>query len=198
MYSLSRRLQLSLIFPIIITVKFVLKIVQLQTANAAMVPNLTVPILSFILEITAAYLLAVMFFSIETLIRTYLTDQDSQQSLQIKSELKSKELFGKIGVLTKWDELDSNNRITRSIIFQAALVLFSIYAITSSNAVIGIGVSLSILLQTLFEQISLLKQNKDISQWMWQIKASVPRDIQVIYVSTVGIVFLALCSALFK
>lgn len=198
MYSLSRRLQLSLIFPTLLTIRFVVRLMQMQSTRTITQQNLTITVLTFILELVITYLLSVLFFSIETLVRTYITDQDSPQSLQIKQELKSASLLGKVGVLAKWDQADTNNRITRSIVFQAALVLFTVYAVTSSNTIVGVGVSLGILLQILVEQIKLLKDNKDISNWFWQIRTIVPRDIQVIYVSAVSIVFIALSSVIFR
>jgi hypothetical protein len=198
MYSLPRRLQLSLIFPILLTIKFVARLAQLQSTRTITQQSLTITVLTFIFELAITYFLSVLFFSIETLVRTYITDQDSSQSLQVKEELKRASFFGKVDVLAKWDQADSNNRITQSIIFQAALVLFSVYAVTSSNTIVGVGVSLGILLQILVEQIKLLKDNKDISSWFWQIKTVVPRDIQVIYVSAVTIIFIALSSVIFR
>lgn len=190
MYDLHKRIQLSAIIPIILVLVYIYRVFQLfQLAVKPTSAQLATSVLVFTLEILVVYFLTLFFFSLETLIRAYITDPQSPESTTFKNEIANTSIGNKIKILFKWDTVSQSNKITRSVIFQVALIVFTIYAITSSGTLTGKGIGLGILLQMLVDQITSLRQNRDISSWFWQIKTNVPTDIQKIYVGAVGVIF---------
>lgn len=202
MYELQRRYKLSLVIPALLTIVYVLKLIQaLTNQGGAQSPTTTaviINILNFALEVVIVYIFSVVFFSIETLIRSYITDTDSPESMQFKAEFATVPLSQKLKVLEKRDLVTTENKITRSVIFQVALMAFGFYAVTSSSGVIGIGITLSILLQMLFDQWTLLQKTHDLSSWFWQIKTNVARDLQQLYMGGVAVLFLVLLAFLLR
>ena len=198
MFQLGRRFQLSIAIPFIFTAIYTLRFIQLSQAKAVTPELISTQVITLIIEVIIIYFLSVFFFSLENIIKAYITDPQSPESQSFKSEFKQATSVQKMKVLEKWDNTNSSRKITRSVVLQSTLVIFAVYAMTNTDSLVGIGVALSILLQTLVDQILLLRNSKDASVWFWQINRNTPRDIQTIYVGIVSVLFVAILTMLVR
>jgi len=198
MYDLKRRMQLSSVIPLVLLTIYFLKVITLNP-SAQRPPNqvLIADSLWFILSLVTLYLLSVIFFSLENLIKAYITDSDSPESTSFKNQFETASIRDKTKVLFRYDTV-VQNKITHSVILQLALVVFTLFAMTNSYSIIGYGLGLSILLQMLVDQIHLLRKNKDVSSWFWQIKTTITQDIQNIYVLVMGVAFIILMALIIR
>jgi hypothetical protein len=186
MYSLRRRTLTSAIIPAILLSLQIPNIISYTTSGV----DWLMPTLMALLDIALIYILSVIFFSVETLVRIYVTDRENPWSVEQRAKLKQKDIRASVRSLIQSDMNYPTGRITHSVIFQIMLCFLVFFAVTSSPTVIGSGLALSILLQTLVDQALLLNSKQDLSSWFWQINNSFSRTIHTVYFAVIAIIFL--------
>lgn len=194
MYSLRRRTYTSLIIPLILLLAALPTIINTLMTS----PQAVVNLLGLVIDLFLIYILSVIFLSVESLVRIFITDRENPISIQGRQTLKGKNPGDMIRTVLQYDNTNIDRKITHSVIFQATLAVVAFFAVTSSGSTVGSALALAIFLQTLIDQIIALQSRRDISNWFWQIEAPIPRNIQGIYVSSAAVVFLVCLAFAFR
>jgi anaerobic C4-dicarboxylate transporter len=163
-------------------------ITRLYATNAAMFEY----IFSFVIDILIIYITSFLFFTLEPLIQLYITDKDSPESKEVQARVKTATIKDKFRDIENYGERMGNRRLTHSILFQAALLVIAYYAITSSTERVGIGLALALYLQTIVDQILLLNRGQTLDTWLWQLNVRLNKNIQLVYVIVVSLLFVIL------
>ncbi len=194
MYTLSRRYKVSLVIPVLFLIQ--LAITAIVSSQVTVRVGATSPTVSslgtalYLLEVIGVFILSVLFLSCETLIRVYITDKDAPQNQAIAQALKTSSGKNWLSVLNRAELAEGTNKVTHSVLFQLMVLVMCFYASTSSNSVLGKGLALSIMLQTLVDMAILLKNKYDLSSWFWQINARFPLQAHQIYFGVVTFIYL--------
>jgi hypothetical protein len=171
MYSFRNRIILSLPLAITFLILGVLRIYftysQLSPdAQLEQQQQLFLQIFQQAFQVLLIYFVPIVFFSLESLVRIALSSPDLRQS--IINRAKSRTFNQNLAKLEHFDSTHSP-QITSSIILQASMFVLAFYALTTSNNQVGIGITLSIILQMLVQQWKDYTTKGDISSWFWQV-----------------------------
>ncbi len=196
MYTLGRRSKISLVVPFVFLILMIIKLIAADLAyNKAVAAGklVTSPVVDpynlvfFLVKLVAIYILSVLFLSVETLVRIYITDKDSPQSVSGAQAIQAASWKDKFKVIRGIEVGMGSNMITHSVLFQLLIIVLCFYASTSSDSVLGKGLTLSIALQLIIDQAILLKNKQSLSSWFWQIKASFPLQVHQIYFAVASV-----------
>jgi hypothetical protein len=191
MYTLRRRVQASLIIPIVFLIVMTINLIAQDAAynqaiSQGLPINSTAPFdiqvfAVFLGKLVIIYFFTVLFFSVETLIRVFITDKDSPQSLSSALAIKNAPLMQKIRTINSIELAEGTNKITHSVLFQIMMIVLTFFAVTSSDSIIGRGITLGILVQVIIDQALLLKAKQGLSSWFWQFQVRFPIQLHQIY-----------------
>lgn len=200
MYSLSNRLRISLVFPIIFLIISAIRFATLQSNGKAIGATnlLTWPFAYLILQILFAYILSVLFLSVETLVKMYITDKENPENQNLKSQFEIAPWTKKLRLLEQRETSGYENQVTHSVIFQVALWIFAFFVVSSTTSIVGTIVTLTICLMILVDQGMMLYRTRQINSWFWQIQANITRDSQQAYYLLCVLVYLILLFMTFK
>ncbi|MDQ3239255.1 MAG: hypothetical protein M3P33_01910 [bacterium] len=188
MYSLSRRIQISAIIPTLIfflySLNYFIKSPRITNSNTLML------FAYLVLDVLIAYFVSLLFFSVETLIRVFITDREEVGSIELRNKLKNQNLARSLSSIFQADNTYQGLRITTSVVFQVAIAVVVFIAVTSSNSRLGDIIAISIFLQTLVEQGICLSNKKSIANWFWQTSINPAPQAQLVYFSVMAIALL--------
>ncbi|MDQ3098381.1 MAG: hypothetical protein M3Q44_01395 [bacterium] len=199
MYTLRRRAKTSLIVPLLfLIVMTIIMIYQDSAATQAVnqgvattaTPFDPVFFAIFLAKLVLIYIISIFFLSVETLTRIFITDKDSPSSIAAARDLSSVPVKQKIKIINTLELTEGTNKITHSVLFQIMMVALCLFAATSSNSILGRGITLAIVLQIIIDQAILLKAKQDLSSWFWQIKAAFPLQLHQAYFAAASILSL--------
>lgn len=189
MYTLSRRAKTSLIVPVLFLVILVFNMLTRQVASQSTNSVTNQAIILLLTKLSLIYIVSLIFLSIETVIKIFITDKESPQSVIAAQKIKNASLQNKIAVINSIELSEGTNKITHSVLFQIMMIVLAFFASTNSTSLLGRGVTLSILMQIFVDQAMLLKQKRDLSSWFWQIKATYPLQFHQVYFSVMCALF---------
>jgi hypothetical protein len=142
-----------------------------------------------LLTLILSYIISVLFFSLETLIKIYIIDKESDESKRLKSQFESAPLFKRHQVLADYETNSPGNRVTHSVIFQVALLVFTFFVTSSSSSIIGTSIVLSLSLMILVDQAKSFRANQQINSWFWQVQSNISRNAQQGYFAVCAVVY---------
>lgn len=180
MYRFKTRLSRSLFIPSIFLLVAVLKVVLLyfpQQSTKVVTAEVIVGLAQVILAIIIGYFAAVIFLSLETIIRMLIRKETTVSTLLQRARGRS--LGKNIEVMEQWDMKDSY-KLTNSVTFQTILLIIAFYTTMSASALTGVVMVYTLLFLFLTEQATQLLRGGDLNNWYWQIRQTVKRDTQMI------------------
>jgi hypothetical protein len=190
MYRLGRRAKTSLIIPILFLIVMIVNLIAQEAAytqavqqgrGTSLAPFDSVFFSLFLAKLVVIYIISFLFLSVETLIRIYITDRDSPQSLATAETIRSVPIPKILSAINTIELSEGTNKITHSVLFQLMMLVLAFFAATSSSSILGKGISLAIIVQIIIDQALLLKMKQSLSSWFWQIKASFPLQVHQVY-----------------
>lgn len=124
----------------------------------------------------------------------FLSNPHELTSQRVKRLIEQRQ-FKSAFVLVSDTKLEREKLAFHNVLFQAILVIFCFFAITSTNSLFGIGLLMGMFLSLLLEEIFYLKNHKEEElkqRLFWPVKVELNASQQRIYVLIVVFIFVFL------
>jgi hypothetical protein len=131
---------------------------------------------------------------VDHLLDVFFLHPDALSSQQVKQAFKSRNWVRVWQVLIATAPM-RKNLVLHTIIFEALIAVLAIYVVTSSGGLFPKALILAFWLRILFEQIREYMRTEKMDSWFWQIKDSVPSNLQVVFLSTGLVVWIIISIA---
>ncbi len=94
--------------------------------------------------------------------------------------------------LSPMTDPESQNSAFKNVLVQVVLVPFSLFVMTSSGSLFGVGLILSLFLSMLYRQRLEFRATGNLNSWFWVIKTEITPKNQQIYLMVMAGIFVFL------
>ena len=132
---------------------------------------------------------------VDHLLDVWFLHPEKEESQRVKEALKTKSWKTVWRVLMKTAP-QRNRLVLHSVIFEAVVMGLVIYVVTSKGGLFAAGMVLCFWLRMLYEQVAEFMRTGKMDKWFWQIKDSVPSNLQAAFLvaGMVGWVILSMAA----